>query len=559
MKSWIISRQDENLSRKIADSLKISELTARVLVNRGIKTPEDAEKFIYPKLSHFEDPFLIPDIKKACERIISAKEKKEKVVIYGDYDVDGVSATSILVETLNFLDIDVSFYIPSRYGEGYSLNMDSIKKLKDLKTDLIITVDCGVSSLKEVDEATRLGLDTIITDHHNLPRELPKAYAIVNPKRGTSGQNLSGAGVAFKLAWALIRLSGIKENSLLLSLLDLAALGTIADVVPLSGENRIIAKQGIEVMKSQKRAGLRALIEGAKIKEVTIREVNFAIAPRLNAAGRLEHASISVELLTTKDEEKAREIAKELSKINTKRQGIGDFIHTEILSKLENIDTKEEKLLLLSGENWHPGVIGIIASRIVDKHKRPTVLIGINEGVGRGSARSIDGINIYKILENCKDLFVDFGGHEGAAGFEIDPEKIPEFEKRLKETLIGMEFDFTQKILIDAEIPSGKLNLKTVEELNLLSPYGQGNKPPIFVSYKMVLKDFKTVGASGAHLKANFFDGVMEYDSIWFSKGGLAKELKSGQKYDLVFSPQSNIWNGFETVQLNLIDLKPSL
>ena len=399
MKQWIIKpNQDPALP-----------LLHSILRNRGVA---DIEAFLNPKLSNLRDPFEIPDIQKAAQRALLAKERGEKVLVYGDYDVDGVTGTAILVHALRFLGIDATYYVPHRYGEGYSLSLDSVRKIAGSGVKLVVTVDCGIASAVEIEEANALGMEVIVTDHHNLPHALPKAFAVVNPKQ-IQGEHpskyLSGAGVAFKFAWALLRTAGLKDSIFLTSLLDLASLGTVSDVVPLTEENRILAVGGLNLINERKRLGIKHLAEAASLYgKISVNNIYFGLAPRLNAAGRLEHASKSVDLLLSDDPVRARELAEELSRINTRRQGLGSSIKEEIFSQLSDAFVSENRLILLSGKNWHPGVIGIVASQVVDAFNRPTVLIGINDGAGRGSARSIDGLNIYEILDSCHDLFLDF-------------------------------------------------------------------------------------------------------------------------------------------------------
>ncbi|HTY13880.1 MAG TPA: single-stranded-DNA-specific exonuclease RecJ [Candidatus Omnitrophota bacterium] len=560
MKKWRVLGQDPGLSQKLSSELKISPLTAQVLVNRGINNAAEADRFLNPRLMNLKDPFDIPDMLKAAQRVLLAKERGEKVLVYGDYDVDGVTGTVILLETLKHLGFDPEYYIPSRYGEGYSLNRDAVKKIKDDGVSLIITDDCGISSVEEVEYARSLGLDVIVTDHHNLPDKLPDAYALVNPKiiKGEhESKYLSGAGVAFKFAWALLRTAGIKENGFITGLLDLACLGTVADVVPLAGENRVLAVCGLNLINERKRLGLKQMLEAASVNaRVGVSQINYVIAPRINASGRLEHASISVKLLTSSDPLEAMELAKKINSINTRRQGIGENIQEEVFAKIEG--KRNDKILIAEGENWHPGVIGIVASRVVDAFYRPTVLIGINEGVGRGSARSIGDFNIFNILNTCRDLFDDFGGHEGAAGFEIDPSKIEELKSRLLANIEGMITPdlLVPKIEIDYAIDPNQITLGLIKELDVLEPHGQGNPSPIFMTGGLTLTDIRKVGADGAHLKLKFTDGNSSIESIGFRMGKNGYDLAVNKKYDIAYNLETNVWNGFESAQLNLVDIR---
>ncbi|MEA3493176.1 MAG: single-stranded-DNA-specific exonuclease RecJ [Candidatus Margulisiibacteriota bacterium] len=555
---WELIEPNKPLAQSLSVEFKLSPLTTQVLINRGVTDTAKAEEFLRPRLAHLRNPMEIPNVEKAARRLLEVKARGEKVLIFGDYDVDGVTGTSILLQTLRFLGIDATYYIPHRYGEGYSLSIDAVKKIAESGIKLIITVDCGISSLEEVAEAGRLGLDVIITDHHNLPNQLPNAYAIVNPKMipyDHPSEHLSGAGVAFKFAWALLKIAGEKDSVFLTSLLDLASLGTIADVVPLNRENRVLAAAGLNLINQRKRIGISELADAAKIGDrISIRNVNFGLAPRINAAGRLEHASKAVELMVTDDPVKARELAKELGQINTRRQGIGKDIQEEVFSRLDDNYIQQNRLAVLSGADWHPGVIGIVASKVVDRFSRPAVLIGVTDGVGRGSARSIDGINIFNILETCSDLFTDFGGHAGAAGFEIDADKIPELTKRLQaeaEKRISPE-DLRSKIFIDAEVDLSTVTLNLVKELDVLDPHGEGNPVPIFSSRGIALSNMRTVGADGKHLKAK----ILGIDMIGFGFGNLGKALSYDKKYDIAYHLNANEWNGFEVAQLALVDIR---
>jgi len=561
-KIWHLFNPNEDLTRTLSRELRISPFIARVLINRGVKDLQEAEVFLNPRLGHLRDPMEIPDIEKAARRVLAAKDRGEKVLVFGDYDVDGVTGTAILVHTLRFLGFSVSYYIPHRYGEGYSLSLDAVKKISEGGVKLIITVDCGISSFTEIEEANSLGVEVVVTDHHNLPQQLPRACALVNPKRiafDHPSKDLSGAGVAFKFAWALLRISGIKDSAFLTSLLDLASLGTISDVVPLAAENRVLAVGGLKLINERRRLGIRHLAEAASLSgRISVNHIYFGLAPRINAAGRLEHASKSVELLLTDDTVQAKALARELNQINLRRRDIGSNIKEEVFSKLDDKYVSENKLIFMWGENWHPGVIGIAASQVVDRFFRPTVLVGINDGVGRGSARSVEGFNIYGLLESCRDLFLDFGGHEGAAGFEIRSENIPELENRLKEkidNLVTLE-ELRPRIAIDAELDPSAITMGLIKEMELLDPHGEGNPPPIFMSRGLNLIDIRRVGSKGRHLKLKFTDQSVNLDTIGFDMGSLADRLSYDGTYDVAYNLEANEWNGFEVAQLSLVDIR---
>ena len=560
--SWRIFKPENDLVQAFSQELKLSPLTAQVLINRGIRSLPEADIFLNPRLAHLRDPIEIPDIEKAARRVLLARQRGEKVLVFGDYDVDGVTGTALLLQTLRFLGIPATYYIPHRYGEGYSLSLEAVKSIAQTGVKLIITVDCGTASFIEIEEANALGMEVVVTDHHNLPKQLPRAYAIVNPKRIVTdhpSKYLSGAGVAFKFAWALLRTAEVKDSLFLTSLLDLASLGTISDVVPLTFENRILAKAGLNLISERKRLGIRCLAEAASLfKRISVKHIYFVLAPRLNAAGRLEHASKSVELLLAEDLSQARALAEELNRINVRRQDIGSSIKEEVFSRLDDKYISENKLVVLSGSSWHPGVIGIVASQVVDRYSRPTILVGVNDGVGRGSARSVEGFNIYELLDSCRDLFLDFGGHEGAAGFEILPENIAEMERRLKSQIEArLTFEELRPSLnIDAEIQPSRISMSLIKELEIFDPYGEGNPPPLFMSRELKLYDLRQVGSAGRHLKAKFTDGDVTLDTIGFNLGSCAAALSYDKSYDIAYRLETNEWDGFETAQLSLADVR---
>ncbi|MBI5399792.1 single-stranded-DNA-specific exonuclease RecJ [Candidatus Saganbacteria bacterium] len=560
-KKWLIHPESQ-LVRQLADELNISAITAQILINRGINNPAQAQVFLQPKLINLSDPFEIPNIKQAAERVLLAKERGEKVLIFGDYDVDGVTGTAILLQTLKFLGLAPLHYIPHRYDEGYSLSLEAVEKIAADGVKLIITVDCGTSNFTEITRARELGMEVVVTDHHNLSRQVLPAAAIVNPKfmaQDHPARNLAGAGVAFKFAWALLRTAGIKESAFLASLLDLAALGTIADIVPLAEENRIIAVRGLAQLNQRQRVGLRHLSDVAGLPErVTVEHVSFSLAPRINAAGRLEHANKALELMLTADESQAQELAGELNSINIKRQDIGSGIKSAVFGQLTDHIMEDEPLIVLSGDNWHPGVIGIVASQVVDRFSRPTILIGVYDEVGRGSARSLAGINIYNLLNSCSDLFETFGGHAGAAGFEIKTDKLTELTSRLKEAAqISLAPEaLIPKLMIDMELPTQTLTLTLAKKLEIFAPHGEGNPQPLFLSRQLRLIDQRTVGRDNRHLKLKLSDGIAHLDTIGFDCGHLAGQLVANACYDVVYRLESNEWNGFENVQLNLADIR---
>lgn len=557
---WSLHKRDDRLAADIASKFRISKPTAQILINRGISLNEDIERFLAPKLSFLRDPFEIPDMHKAVERTLSAVRNKEKVFVWGDYDADGVTGSSIVVLGLRKAGVEAGCYIPHRYDEGYGLNVEGLKKIASLGATLLITVDCGISNLKEIEFARTLGIDVIVTDHHNIPEVLPPAVACVNPKRmgrDHPSKDLAGAGVAFKFVWALLRSAGFKESSEIKEFLDLVALGTIADVVPLTGENRILAVSGISLLNEKKRAGVKHLFSSAKLSgDITARNISFMLAPRLNAPGRLKHAELSLNLLLEDDPQKAKSIADEINLVNSQRQQIGALIGEDVFSRIT--DPENTKLIVLSGKNWHPGVIGIVASRISEKYNRPSILISDSGKVCRGSARSIEGFDVYKLLLSCKDIFSDFGGHKDAAGFEMLSGSIEELKSRLAREIEG-SFTYDElvpKTRIDVEAEPEELSCDLAREIERLAPFGQGNPSPVFLSKNMKVDSCKKVGAKGSHVKLKLSRGGAVIDAIGFGLGALADEMPRNLAVDIAFNLSVNEWDGFVIPQAQLVDIR---
>ncbi len=559
-RSWLLTEADERSATDISKEFSISKHTAQVLINRGLRK-EDIGEFLNPRLSALKDPFEIPGIKAAVSRIMLAKDRGEHVFVYGDYDVDGVTATSIIIQGLRKLGLTASYYVPHRYDEGYGMNSEAVKTIVAGGAKLLITVDCGISNYEEINEANSLGLDVIVTDHHNIPERLPSACAVVNPKMMEAdhpSRNLCGAGVAFKVIWALFREAGIKDSSAIKELLDLAALGTVADVVPMTGENRTIAVAGLKVLNDKKRVGVSSLVNSARITgDITNQKISFMLAPRLNAPGRLEHAELSIRLLLEDDPQKALALANEINVINTQRQKIGSLIGEDAFQRIGAVcDTK---LIMLTGKNWHPGVIGIVASKVSERYHRPTILISEEEdGSCRGSVRTIENFDVYKMLLTCRDLFTDFGGHKDAAGFGIQSDNLAELKRRLsnhvEETLNVEALEPTTKI--DLELPSEMITIDYAREIERLEPFGPGNQAPVFLGKNMKFVSAKQVGSDGAHLKVKLTDGNSVFDGIGFGIGKLIKNIEGCRNIDVAFNLTVNEWDGYSFPQMEIIDMR---
>ncbi|MBC8200377.1 MAG: single-stranded-DNA-specific exonuclease RecJ [Desulfobacteraceae bacterium] len=571
-KYWQLLQPDNNLVENIRGELQCNPVTATILVNRKIISKDDALRFLKPSLNNMRPPCSMKDMDAAVRRIYSAITGHEKILIFGDYDVDGITATTILFEFLHYTKADVSYYIPHRTKEGYGLHTKHITDYAiPNKINLIITVDCGSSSDNAVKTASGSGIDVIITDHHEISDKPSRAVAVLNPKRHdcSSGfDDLAGVGVAFYLLICLRK--QMRDNHFwqnrpepnLKNLCDLVALGTVADMVPIVDENRILVKTGLEIINAGDRCGIKTLMESSGIirlrRTVNTEDIAFRLAPRLNAAGRIEHASAAVELLTTNNLETARQLARSLNSMNFKRHDIEQKIMEDISEYLKNNQylLKNSSLVLSDnefGNMWHEGVLGIIASRMVKKYFRPVVLIAIKEGVGKGSARSIPGFNIYKGLMLCSDLLEAFGGHSMAAGLTIKAEHMDIFQKNFENTVqqTTSPDDFMQTISIDYELNFEDISDALINELETLKPFGTGNHEPLFMAKNVSVMDSKIVGKNHRrmHLKQSAAGGTgNSFNAIHFNVD-TNKNLR--ESFDqIAFRLHWNYWNGKKTAQI---------
>ncbi len=495
-KKWTLKDPpDKNSVLALADSLNISGVLAELLIQRGITNFFEAKKYFRPDIDSIHDPYLMSDMEKAASRAIKAITGNERICVYGDYDVDGTCSSSLMYQFLKELGANVCVHIPNRITEGYGLSFSGIDKIKDDKVDLIISVDCGITAVDEIDYANTFGIDTIICDHHQPKEKLPNAYAILDPlKPGCEYpfKYLSGAGVAFKLARAIADRFGKKE--MVFKYLDLVALAAAADIVPITDENRVLVREGIDQINKNPRPGIKALIKSARMEpgNLSAGQIIFTIAPRINAVGRLGDANRAVDLFNAKTDEEAEVFAKVLESENLERRKIDEVTFSHALELVKDIDDFESNLgIVLHHESWHPGVVGIVASRLVEKFYRPSIMLTTIDGVAKGSARSIPGFNIYEAIEACKDLVVQFGGHKAAAGLEIEVDKIEEFRARFNEVLKGKldSEDIVPEIKIDAKISLCDITPKFVRILDQFAPFGPGNMRPIFLA-----EDVKIIG-----------------------------------------------------------------
>jgi single-stranded-DNA-specific exonuclease len=560
-KQWILRHVDLREQMALASLLAISPLTASVLLARGITTKAQADHWLSPHQGATHDPFLIPDIEKSIDRLHRAVQAGERICFYGDYDVDGMSATSLYVVFFSGLGTHVSWYIPHRIQEGYGLNESAIARLHGDGITLLVTSDCGTTAHREVEAACRLGLDVIITDHHQGEDLLPPAFAIMNPYRRDSRYPFPGlcsAGLAYKVVQAYQTKYG-SGSVPLESLLDFVALATVADVVPLQDENRYLVRQGLDLISRGVRPGIRALKSVAGVEHAcTAETIAFRLAPRINAAGRLAHADLGVRLLTTESEADAHQIAGQLEQLNRERQGIEEQTVVEALAAI-NSDAPPPALVVAS-RNWHLGVVGIVAARLVERYHRPAVVIAINgQGIGKGSARSVPGFDLYQALSECRDILEGYGGHPAAAGLTIEESRLPEFAERFQEVAARWSAQHGRNPLlhVDAEVKLMDVGPRAVRELDLLHPFGAGNPEPVFVIRNLTMLDIRIVGEG--HLKLVVRQpGSTPFESIGFRLGGLLTQrgLSSKTSIDLACMPELNRWNGLDRIQLRIKDLR---
>ena len=567
-KIWKIKSSKDNFNFKLAE--KYHPIILNLLAGRGIVEEREIEKyFSFNYEKDLSNPFLLTDMDKATERILEAKNKKEKIAIFGDYDADGVTASAILYETLASLGIkNIICYIPDRQSEGYGMNEKAIKYLFQQKVNLIITVDCGITNLLEVEKAKKLKIDIVITDHHHIPSKIPEACAVVNPNREKNNPNtkkLAGVGVAFKLAQALYQKIAPEKTEQLKWALDLVAIGTIADCVSLLGENRILTKYGLIVISKTKRLGLKEIFQVGRIEisENNIpdtHKVAFQIAPRINAAGRMDHASAAYNLLIEKNLAKAREMALELENKNQERQKITKEIFREVKILAEN-SFKDKKFIFAENLHWPVGILGLVAGKITEEFGKPTAIFQKQKKESVGSFRSVPEVNIIEIIEKCSELLTKFGGHSQAAGVSLPNENIEKLYKKMSGLIEEKlkEKKITSEIRIDAEIKAEDINWELVNGIKKMEPFGEGNMEPIFCAKNLIVIDAKIVGNGQKHWKLSLQGEIGSpkiFDSIGFSLVENFPNLRKNDKINIVFSIQEDKWNGNKKIQLKLIDLR---
>ncbi len=577
---WIINKTNPEYIAYIARIASVSPMFAQVLVNRGLKTAAQLDAFLNPDISKLADPFALPQLKAATERIRIAKKNGERVLVHGDYDADGVTATAIMVEGLREYGLDVHFFIPDRMQHGYGFGAAGLERAEALGTKLIVTVDCGISSFEAVAAARSRGIEVIITDHHEpvrkerqvrakaeanplpapgpLPVCLPEAFAVVNPKASACPPemaHLSGAGVALKF------IQGLFDNNIdaIYKLFDLAAIGTAADVVPVQNDNRTIIREGMKLLQSGQRIGLKALCQtaGIRLDSFKTSSLHYMLIPRINAAGRIANATDVVRLLTTRSEDEARQLAGWMNNLNTRRQEIEESVYNEAMKQVGPMDAGKGALVVAS-EGWHIGVVGIVASKIAQKYYRPAIVLSIDGGIAKGSGRSIPPFDLYEGLTECKDVLTRFGGHKQAAGLSLPSADIEHFStlfcSKVRQRL--SEEDFLPVLLLDGAVRISDMSIGLVEELARMEPFGYSNVEPVFGSRGLEVLQSRIVGNN--HLKMKLRQNGRKMDSIGFDFGSMLGSVEESGMIDAAFVPTINEWDGGRYLQLNLKAIRPA-
>lgn len=559
-KVWNIKKVDEDYVKRIMKEYNVSEVMAKLLINRNIEF-EDIGEFLNGNLELLKDPYLMKDMDKFVDRVDIAIKNKEKICIYGDYDVDGITSITIMYKFLTEIGADVKYYLPDRLVEGYGINNNALSEIKKDGTKLVITVDCGITAVEEVEFAKKIGLDICITDHHECSDVLPDAIAIINPKQKDDKYPFkmhAGVGVAFKCLTAITKRYGLDDN-MYLKYLDIVAIGTISDIVPLVDENRIISKYGLKQMAQTENIGLKALLKIINYKDMDSIMVSFGMAPRINACGRMGNARIAVSLLLESDPKKANDIALKLDELNTERQLVEKNIFEEALDMIQknNIDNKSS--IVLYNENWHNGVIGIVASRLVNIYYKPVILLTKEHDVIRGSGRCQVGFSIYDALTECKDTLIQFGGHELAAGLSILEENIQKFTDEFEEVATKRSKDLKEQIIdIDMQVTRNDMSGKIIRDISMLKPFGQSNSVPLFIYKGLKVVAIRTI-KDDKHLKLTLQDDKSLIEGIAFSQGARRDELMIGNKVDVVGNIEVNTFNTPKTIQIVIQDFKKSI
>lgn len=564
-KRWVENRMsDEKVVSQLADQLNITSIIATLLVNRGITNYKEAEDFFRPKIEHLHDPFLMKDMEVAINRIESAIASNERILIYGDYDVDGTTSVSLVYTFLKTIYTNIEYYIPDRYKEGYGVSYAGIDYASENNFTLIIALDCGIKANEHITYAIERKIDFIICDHHLPADEIPNAVAVLDPKRVDCEypyKELSGCGIGFKLVQAYAQKNNFPFDTII-GLLDLVAVSIASDIVPVTGENRILAHFGLDQLNKNPRPGLQALINISNIKDITLNEIVFFIGPRINAAGRIDHAQHAVSLLNAETEKEAFDFCEVLNIKNNERKEFDQNITLEAIALIEqDLEAKNKKSTVLYNAEWHKGVIGIVASRLIDKYYRPTIILTESNGHAAGSARSVNGFDIYEAISACSHLLDQYGGHKYAAGLTMKIENIPAFIEKFEEIVASSIADTSlhQEIEIESEINLMEFNSKFYRILKQFSPFGPGNLKPVFLAKNVQLaSELKLIGKNNAnHLKFSIVqNGSYTFDCIAFGLGHYKELIESTEFFDICFNIEENTWREKTTIQLNIKDIR---
>lgn len=555
---WFVQRTNPEYIRYLSSAAGITTPLAQILINRGIKTPEAVRLFLSPDIDSLSDPFRLKGIKEAREIIFSAISSGKRILIHGDYDTDGTTATSVLLTTLSELGADVHYYIPDRFSDGYGFGMGGLSFAKEISASLIITVDCGITSFDTIKQARAEGIGVIVTDHHEPKRTeqgaplLPEADVVINPRLQPDMPAMSGVMVSFKLAEALL------GREKLIPMLDLVTLGTVADIIPLVDEARIVVKEGLRLINSAERPGIRALTEvsGLRAGSITAGLLGFTLIPRINASGRIDHARDVIRMLTTTDYDEALEIASRLNELNLRRQQIEEEVLNEAREDVEHRGF--DFAIVCARQDWHEGVVGIVAARLAEQFYRPAFVFNIADGHAKGSARSIPPLDLYDAISRCADLLDAFGGHKQAAGLKLKAQRLSEFEERINETVASMltDDDLVPTLTIDAQVRFRDVSFELISELERLEPFGAGNPDPLFGAKGLEVLNARVVGNN--HLKMSLRDQNVVLDAIGFDMAERFMQVAECGRVDAVFCPQVNEWEGGRFLQLKLKTLRPA-
>ena len=560
-KKWEICKTDKEKVAELQEKYKINKLLATLLVNRKIISEAEITKFLNPKRSDFYNPFGMPDMEKAINRILKAIENGEKIIIYGDYDVDGITSVAVLKSFLEERGLQIGVYIPNRLNEGYGLNKEAIKFISDNGYQLMITVDCGITATEEIEYAKSLGIETIITDHHEPIEILPDAVAVVDAKRKDNKyecRNLAGVGVVFKLIQALSIKMGLDEKEFL-KFLDIVCVGTISDIVPLTDENRVIVKLGLKLVEQTRNLGLREILQSCGYSKINSTTISFGVAPRINACGRMGHQEDALNLLLSKNIDEVKDLTAKLNEYNKTRQDIEKSIYQEAVEKIEKNNLSNNNTIVVYGNGWHHGVIGIVSSKITELYFKPSILLSEEDGEYKGSGRSINGFDLHEALMECNQTIKKFGGHAMAVGISIEKDKIEQFKEMFEKIAKEKNVDKIIPIInVDAEIRLDDINKDMVESLKELEPYGEANKMPVFAFKNLKIESIRSL-TNGKNLKLSVRDNKNIVNAIGFNLGELSEIYKIGDKVDIAGNLEINSFNGVDSIQINIKDIMKSI